>query len=122
LSTASAGEIANPKVMAVSINVVRRFMMILPLHATTWIAFPDARPPWAPTLPVHPRDFSTSRWAACDCTLHQFPVHPKGGMTAGYGPRLTTWALQQVVSFLGYNGRIANVAATAESDPEETFD
>jgi hypothetical protein len=37
---------------------------------------------------------------------------------AGIGPRLTTWALQQVVSFLGYTGRAANVAATAESDPE----
>jgi Tfp pilus assembly major pilin PilA len=36
------------------------------------------------------------------------------------GPRLTTWALQQVVSFLGYNGRAANVAATAESDPIRT--
>jgi hypothetical protein len=35
------------------------------------------------------------------------------------GPRLTTWALQQVVSFLGYTGRAANVAATPESDPEQ---
>jgi hypothetical protein len=38
-------------------------------------------------------------------------------MTAEDGPMLTTWALQQVVSFLGYTGRAANVAATAESDP-----
>ena len=37
------------------------------------------------------------------------------------GPRLTTWALQQVVSFLGYNGRAANVAATAESDPSGVY-
>jgi hypothetical protein len=33
------------------------------------------------------------------------------------GPRLTTWALQQVVSFLGYTSRAADVAAMAESDP-----
>jgi hypothetical protein len=38
--------------------------------------------------------------------------------TAAIGPRLPTWALQQVVSFLGYTGRAANVAATAESDPK----
>jgi hypothetical protein len=44
-------------------------------------------------------------------------VHPA---MYGYGPRLTTWALQQVVSFLGYIRRAANVAATAESDPQET--
>jgi hypothetical protein len=36
---------------------------------------------------------------------------------SGIGPRLTTWALQQVVSFLGYTGRAAKIAATAESDP-----
>jgi hypothetical protein len=37
--------------------------------------------------------------------------------TSGCGPTLTTWALQQVASFLGYTGRAANVTATAESDP-----
>jgi hypothetical protein len=38
-----------------------------------------------------------------------------------YGPRLTTWALQQTVSFLGYTRYSANVAAMAESDPKATF-
>jgi hypothetical protein len=40
---------------------------------------------------------------------------------SGVGPRLTTWALHQVVSFLGYNGRTANVGASAESDPKLPF-
>jgi hypothetical protein len=36
---------------------------------------------------------------------------------SGCGPRLTTWALQQVVSFLGYSGRAADVASTTAHDP-----
>jgi hypothetical protein len=42
----------------------------------------------------------------------------RDGTMAACGPRLTTWALQQVVSFLGYCGRAVNVAATAYSDPQ----
>jgi hypothetical protein len=38
-----------------------------------------------------------------------------------YGPRLTTWALQQVVRFLGYTGPAANVTAMVESAPELKF-
>jgi hypothetical protein len=35
-------------------------------------------------------------------------------------PRLTTFALQQVVSFLGYSGHSANVATKAAHDPNRT--
>jgi hypothetical protein len=37
------------------------------------------------------------------------------------GPRLPTWASQQVVSYRGYTGRKANVIARAALDPEPTF-
>jgi hypothetical protein len=47
-----------------------------------------------------------------------FNLMPAAVQESACGPRLTTWALQRVVSFLGYTGRAANVAATAESDPE----
>jgi hypothetical protein len=33
------------------------------------------------------------------------------------GPRLPTWAMQQVGSYLGYTGRDANVSAEAALDP-----
>src|SRR5215831_20093525 len=36
------------------------------------------------------------------------------------GPTRTTWALQQVVRYLGYTGRAADVAARAAFDPERT--
>jgi hypothetical protein len=36
------------------------------------------RPPWALTLPVHPRRLRHVPLAACDCTLQQFPVGLKG--------------------------------------------
>jgi hypothetical protein len=45
----------------------------------------------------------------------------KGTFFDSIGPMLTTWALKQVVSFLGYTGRAANVAATVESDPNLPF-
>ena len=38
------------------------------------------------------------------------------------GPTLPTFAVQQVVGYLGYTGRAADVVATAAYDPEETFD
>jgi hypothetical protein len=41
--------------------------------------------------------------------------------TAHFGPTLPTWALQQVVSYLGYTGRDANVVAEAAFDPMQTF-
>ena len=34
-------------------------------------------------------------------------------LESGNGPTLTTWALQQVVSYLGYTGRAADVVARA---------
>ncbi len=37
------------------------------------------------------------------------------------GPRLPTWALQQVVSYPGYTGRDDNIVAKAACDPEETL-
>ena len=37
--------------------------------------------------------------------------------TSESGPTLPTWALQQVVSYLGYTGRDANVVAEAAFDP-----
>jgi hypothetical protein len=33
------------------------------------------------------------------------------------GPKLPTWALQQVVGYLGYTGRDANVVAKAARNP-----
>jgi hypothetical protein len=36
----------------------------------------------------------------------------------GYGPELTTCALQQVFSFLGYSGHQINVVVTAANDPK----
>src|SRR6266446_10368945 len=38
------------------------------------------------------------------------------------GPTLSTLALQQVGSYLGYTGRNANGAAKAARDPERTFE
>jgi hypothetical protein len=38
-----------------------------------------------------------------------------------FGPRLPTWALQQVGSYLGYTGRDANVVAEAALDPNRPF-
>jgi hypothetical protein len=37
------------------------------------------------------------------------------------GPRLPTWALQQVGSYLGYTGRDVNVVAKAALDPIRTL-
>jgi hypothetical protein len=40
----------------------------------------------------------------------------RGGVqvaNSGLGPTLTTWASQQVVGYLGYTGRDANVVAKA---------
>src|SRR5262249_21357162 len=42
--------------------------------------------------------------------------------TSCIGPRLTTWALQHVVSFLGYSGRDVDVVVTAALDPQPTFE
>jgi hypothetical protein len=41
----------------------------------------------------------------------------KARATSAHGPRLPTWALQQVGSYLGYTGRQINVVVTAASDP-----
>jgi hypothetical protein len=40
---------------------------------------------------------------------------------AAIGPGLTTWALQQVVRFLGYTCRQTNVVVTAAHDPLPTW-
>jgi len=39
---------------------------------------------------------------------------------SGYGPTLPTWALQQVVGYLRYTGRDANVVTQAARDPYAT--
>ncbi len=36
------------------------------------------------------------------------------------GPILPTWAVQQVVGYLGYTGRGANTVARAARDPKPT--
>ena len=41
-----------------------------------------------------------------------------GTLSSGFGPRLPTWALQQVVGYLGYTGRDVDVVATAAHDPK----
>jgi hypothetical protein len=38
---------------------------------------------------------------------------------AAIGPTLPTWALQQVVGYLRYTGRDANVVAKAALDPKQ---
>src|SRR5260370_14735203 len=40
--------------------------------------------------------------------------------TSADGPRLSTWALQQVGGYLGYTGRDANIVRVAALDPEAT--
>ena len=40
--------------------------------------------------------------------------------TSEKGPRLPTWALQQVGSYLGYTGHQINVVVTAARDPNQT--
>ena len=45
-----------------------------------------------------------------------------GGGNVAPGPTPPTFAVQQVVGYLGYTGRAADVVATAAYDPEETFD
>jgi len=42
-------------------------------------------------------------------------------MLVTHGPTLPTWALQQVVGYLGYTGRDANIAAKAARDPNRLF-
>ena len=39
---------------------------------------------------------------------------------SGLGPTQPTWAVQQVVGYLGYTGRGAGVVAKAAFDPEPT--
>jgi hypothetical protein len=41
-------------------------------------------------------------------------------MMSAPGPRLTTWALQQDGSYLGYTGCQTNVVVTAAHDPQGT--
>jgi hypothetical protein len=53
--------------------------------------------------------------------ITQSATRSKASLMSPPGPMLTTCVLQQVVSFLGYTGRAANVVATAAFDPEETF-
>jgi hypothetical protein len=36
------------------------------------------------------------------------------------GPTRTTWALQQLVGYLGHSGRDADVVMTAAPDPEQS--
>jgi hypothetical protein len=47
-------------------------------------------------------------------------VHCGKSILSACGPSLPTWAVQQVVSFLGHTGRAANITAMAESDPDQT--
>jgi len=44
----------------------------------------------------------------------------RAGVMTACGPVLTTWALQQVVGYLEYTGRAADVVVTAANDPTET--
>jgi hypothetical protein len=72
------------------------------------------------------QDFSTSHLNGSSTKM----LHPTCEKTEEIAPTFFAWhlaavaqgwrlaVLQQVVSFLGYTGRTANVAVTAESDPE----
>jgi len=43
------------------------------------------------------------------------------GSAVAIGPVLPTWAVQQVVGYLRYTGRAADVVVTAAHDPEQKF-
>jgi hypothetical protein len=51
-------------------------------------------------------------------TLSLCAVRMEGSAMTGFGPRLPTWALQQVGSYLGYTGHQINVVVTAARDPK----
>ena len=45
-----------------------------------------------------------------------FGANARARHESGYGPTPTTWAMQQVVGYLGYSGRHAPVVVTAALD------
>jgi hypothetical protein len=53
--------------------------------------------------------------------VDQTPAVLTTGPMSGCGPRLPTWAAQQVGSYPGYTGRTAKVVAKAARDPQETL-
>jgi hypothetical protein len=53
-------------------------------------------------------------------TLSLCAVRMEGSAMTGFGPTLPTWALQQVVGYLRYTGRDANLTAKAARDPQAT--
>jgi hypothetical protein len=54
-------------------------------------------------------------------TLSLCAVRMEGSAMTGFGPTLPTWALQQVVSYLRYTGRDANLTAKAARDPNRSY-
>ena len=52
--------------------------------------------------------------------VHAVLVRIRLSLMPAFGPGLPTWAAPQVVGYLGYTGRRANVAATAAHGPEAT--
>jgi len=68
---------------------------------------------------------TASEYRACGTFRWQFRTYAtssggrlKVARMAGIGPTLPTWALQQVVGYLRYTGRDANVVAKAARDPK----
>ncbi len=49
--------------------------------------------------------------------LGKSAIHHNIGMISAYGPRLPTWAVQQIGSYRGYTGRDANALGNAALGP-----
>jgi len=64
-----------------------------------------------PREPFERARSSSDQIRACHAAVHMSP----------YGPTLPTWALQQVVGYLGYTGHQIDVVVTAARDPLQTF-
>src|SRR5215472_10860136 len=74
-------------------------------------------------------EYSNFRRRECDLAhrSRHYVVDPSAGgfdfrhvMMLALGPRLPSWAVRQVGSYLGYTGRAADVAATSAVDPKLT--
>ena len=68
-------------------------------------------------------DTGTSRLRAAVHKLHRRPSRRKASARrkSRFHPTLPTWAVQQVVGYLGHTCRDANIVVTAARDPKPSF-
>src|SRR4029077_15168863 len=84
--------------------------------------FPQRSPPWLLTTAACGGLRSTPDYRTRRTFLHlpyscAAPCGP--AMLVTQGPTLPTWALQQVVGYLGYTGRGPDALTTAALDPQQ---